>query len=68
MQWPTPKRLSPAPGKRRARYFSRACDGSVIETLHFGLSEATIFDRDSVVSLRKMSVANTQQICSALTR
>jgi hypothetical protein len=33
MHWPPPKRLSPTPGKRGAKYSFRACDGSVNETL-----------------------------------
>lgn len=68
MHWPSPKRLSPTPGKRGAKYSYRACDGSVIEIYHFGSSDSTVFDTDSVVSLRKISVASTQHSISAPTR
>ena len=68
MHWPPPKRLNPTPGKRGARYSRRACDGSVIKMYHFGLSESTIFDADSVASLRKSVSSSLLHLASALTR
>jgi hypothetical protein len=52
MHWPPdPQMRSPTPGKRGARYSHGGCDASVVELYHFGLSEATSFDRNAVGSL-----------------
>lgn len=64
MHWPPDSQMrSPTPGKRGARYSHGACHGSVINLYHFGLSEATIFDRNAVRSL-----ASTTHFTSAPTR
>jgi hypothetical protein len=67
MHWPPPKILSPTPGKRGARYSSRACDGSIEKLYSIASIQATNAAVNGVTSLRNRFFASTQFI-SAPTR
>jgi hypothetical protein len=63
---PPPERLSPTPGKRGAKYFSRAaCDGSTQTIYRFASLISTVVD-DNIVACLRGSV--TRSNGSALTR
>jgi hypothetical protein len=65
MHWPPPKRLSPTPGKRGAKYSYRACDGSAEELYNIASIRSTEGAVNGGASLRDRAAASTQHSISA---